>query len=138
MAGLALGWCVDGEGRSTVVADEDLLAAPAGDLGDFAVVALVGLPWAMAAREQLGLPVTGAAALASAACTVGWMTGLALAGDLPGQELGLSPGDVDEAALVLLDAAEDPALVPAPELPATDVVDAFRRGFESAGDACVA
>ncbi len=136
--GLRLAWCVGGDGRSTVVADQDLLTAPADELGDFAVVALVGLPWAMAAREQLGLPVTGPAALASAACTVGWMTGLALAGDLPGQEHSLSPGDVDEAALVLLDAAEDPELVPAAELPATALVDAFRRGFESAGDACTA
>lgn len=135
---LRLGWCVDADGRSTVVADEDVLAPPAAELGDFAVVALVGLPWAMAAREQLGLAVDGPAALASAACTVGWMTGLAWAGELPGQDLQLSPGDVDEAALVLLEAAEDPALVPAPELAATHLVDAFRRGFESAGDACAA
>lgn len=135
---LRLGWCVDADGRSTVVADEDVLAPPAAELGDFAVVALVGLPWAMAAREQLGLEVEGPGALASAACTVGWMTGLALAGELPGQDLQLSPGDVDEAALVLLDAAEDPALVPAPELPAAQLVDAFRRGFESRGDACAA
>ncbi|MGY1739913.1 MULTISPECIES: hypothetical protein [unclassified Blastococcus] len=136
--GLRLSWCVDDGGRATVVADEEVLAPASAQLGDFAVVALLGLPWALAAREQLGLPVRGPEALASAGCTVGWMTGLVLAGDLPGQDLRLSPGDVDEAALVLLDAAEDPALVPAPELPATALVDAFRRGFESLGEDCAA
>ncbi|MGY1812018.1 neutral zinc metallopeptidase [Blastococcus sp. SYSU D00820] len=134
-----LTWCADGgDGGPAVVVDVAGALAPAVRArGDYAVVALVALPYALAVADGLGQPTDGPGPLATAACSAGWLTAAVHAGELPGTEVRLSPGDVDEAVLALLDAAGDARLVEATALSAFDLTDAFRRGFEGGGSACL-
>ncbi|MGY1732168.1 hypothetical protein ACI798_11685 [Geodermatophilus sp. SYSU D01045] len=106
------------------------------DVGDFAVTTLLGLPYALAVREQRGLSVDDREALTSAVCATGWLAREAYLGELDGVQPGLSPGDVDEAAVVLLQYATEPTVVAEPELSGFELVDSFRRGFVDGGDAC--
>jgi hypothetical protein len=114
----------------------DLLEPVYDDVGDFAVTTLLGLPYAMAVREQRGLSVDDPEAVTSAVCATGWLAREAYLGDLDGARLEISPGDVDEAAVVLLRYATEPTVVPESGLSGFELVDSFRQGFVDGGDAC--
>ncbi|MGY1736315.1 neutral zinc metallopeptidase [Geodermatophilus sp. SYSU D00684] len=114
----------------------DLLEPAFDDVGDFAVTTLLGLPYAMAVREQRGLSVDDPEAVTSAVCATGWLAREAYLGALDGAPVALSPGDVDEAAVVLLQYATEPTVVPEPDLSGFELVDSFRQGFADGGDAC--
>ncbi|SFO17314.1 Predicted metalloprotease [Geodermatophilus obscurus] len=106
------------------------------DVGDFAVTTLLALPYALAVRGQLGLPVDDPAAVRAAVCVAGWLAREMHLGHLTGTRLRLAPGDVDEAAVVLLRYATGPAVVPGSGPSGFELVDAFRQGFTDGGDAC--
>ncbi|WP_369256104.1 hypothetical protein [Geodermatophilus amargosae] len=114
----------------------DLLEPVYDDVGDFAVTTLLGLPYAMAVREQRGLSVDDPEAVTSAVCATGWLAREAHLGELDGARLRISPGDVDEAAVVLLQYATEPTVVPESGLSGFELVDSFRQGFVEGGSAC--
>ena len=57
-------------------------------------------------------------------------------GEIDAAQLAISPGDVDEAAVVLLQYATDPAVVPDSGLSGFQLVDSFRQGFVDGGGSC--
>ena len=116
--------------------DADLLLPAHDDVGDFAVTALLALPYATAVRAARGLSVDDPVALASAACAAGWLARELHLAEVSGVRRPLAPGDVDEAAVVLLQHAGDPTVVPVPGVSGFALVDSFRRGFADGGDAC--
>ncbi len=110
--------------------DEPGLLEPAHEeVGDFAVVTLLGLPYAMAVRAQRGLPTTGEVAVDSAVCTTGWMAREFLEGEVDRAGYEFSPGDVDEAAVALLQYGEGDNVLPGSDSTGFELVDSFRQGF---------
>ncbi|MGY1812015.1 neutral zinc metallopeptidase [Blastococcus sp. SYSU D00820] len=124
--------CADG---SLVGYDEQDLTRPLyEEVGDYAVVTAVALPYALAARDQLGLSTDGPDALRSAVCLTGWFTAEVFAGEL--RSASISPGDVDESVQFLLDSADDPAVLGPAEVTGFALVDLFRGGFLDGAAAC--
>jgi predicted metalloprotease len=114
----------------------DLLEPAYDDVGDFAVDALLSLPYGLAARQQLGLSVDDTEAVTSAVCATGWYARALYGGDVTGSPIDISPGDVDEAAAVLLQYATKRSVLPDTGLSGFELADYFRRGFVSGGTAC--
>jgi hypothetical protein len=118
--------CADGSIRY----DRPGLLEPALDeIGDFAPVTLLGLPYAMAVRSQLGRPVEGEEAVDGAVCTTGWMARELLRGSVVGAGMAISPAEVDEAAVTLLRYGEGDNVLPGSDSSGFELVDAFRQGF---------
>ncbi|MGY1811612.1 neutral zinc metallopeptidase [Blastococcus sp. SYSU D00820] len=135
---LDIAYCPD---DGTVRFDGEDLLEPAYDaVGDYAVFELVAVPYALAIRDQLGLSTEGAEAFSSAICASGWMARELYLGEVDAvAEAGieLSPGDVDEAAVVLLQyATEDDVIDDSAGFSGFELVDAFRQGFVQGGRAC--
>ncbi|MGY1710940.1 hypothetical protein ACI8AC_15660 [Geodermatophilus sp. SYSU D00758] len=127
-----LGYCA---ADSTVYADEtDLLLPAYQEFGDFAVATAISLPYAQAARAQLGLSTDDSAGTVSTVCLTGWYAARFFDGDFEGTQL--SPGDVDEAILFLLGHGQDDSVLPNVELSGFELVGAFRDGFLQGGTAC--
>jgi predicted metalloprotease len=130
-----LGYCPS---TSTVYYDRVDLIGPAYDkIGDFAVAAALSVPYALAARSQAGMPVTGSAATRSVVCLTGayahqWYSG-AFHSTL---EVTLSPGDVDEAVEFILTYARDNRVFPDSSTSGFELVGAFRSGFLTGATAC--
>ena len=115
--------------------DETDLALPAyDDLGDFAVATAVAVPYALAARDQLGLSTDDPAALRSAVCLSGWYAAKVYNGQAG--KVQISPGDVDESVQFLLTYGNDPEVLPAAGLSGFQLVDLFRNGFVRGLPAC--
>jgi predicted metalloprotease len=104
-------------------------------IGDYAAGTLVTSRYALAALAALGKPVTGEAAGRAALCLAGGYTGELLN---RAQGFGLSPGDLDEAVLVLL--RSDFAVRDAAGKPAAgsgfDRVGLFRGGALDGAGSC--
>jgi hypothetical protein len=107
--------------------DETDLARPAYELGDFAVVTAVAIPYALAARDQLGLSVEGDDALRSAICLTGWYS--AQVYNRTVTSVQISPGDLDESVQFLLTYGDDDQVLGAADLTGFQLVDLFRGGF---------
>jgi predicted metalloprotease len=128
-----LGYC---EADSTVYVDEtDLLQPAYQQVGDFAVATAVSLPYAQAARAQLGLPIDDGAATVSTVCLTGWYTARFFDGDFR-DVTTLSPGDVDEAIIFLLTYGQTDAVLANVTASGFELVGAFRDGFLQGGTAC--
>jgi hypothetical protein len=69
-------------------------------------------------------------------CAAGWLARELRLGHVDGPVPAISPGDVDEAAVVLLRYATEPAVVPGSGLSGFELVDSFRQGFVDGGSAC--
>ncbi|MCZ2838802.1 hypothetical protein [Modestobacter sp. VKM Ac-2985] len=122
---------------ATVRYDEVDLTLPlyaAEEGGDYAVLTAVAIPYALAARDQLGLSVDGEDALRSAVCLSGAFTAAVLDGE--STVLSISPGDADESVSFLLEFATDPAVLPGVELTGFQLVDVFRSGVVEGLAAC--
>jgi predicted metalloprotease len=104
------------------------------DVGDYAFLTAVAIPYAMSARDQLGLPTTGQDAVESAICQVGSYTAAAIGGRVSG--ILISPGDADESVSFLLEYATDPDVLPGVDLTGFQLVDIFRNGFFQGLPAC--
>ena len=122
-------------GEGVVGYDEQDLARPLYDeIGDFAVLTAVSVPYALVARSQLGLSVDDEDAQRSAVCLTGWYAAAVADGELSG--ITISPGDVDESVQFLLTRAGDPAVLPDVDLSGFELVDLFRSGFLEGASAC--
>ncbi|KQS73264.1 neutral zinc metallopeptidase [Modestobacter sp. Leaf380] len=129
----------------TVGYDVTDLADPAySDIGDYAVLTAVAIPYGLAAREQLGLSTDDQDAIRSATCQAGAFSGAALNGEIAvtddqGQvvsRLTISPGDFDEAVQFLLSYGKDPRVFPDVSLSGFQLVDVFRTGYLQGLTAC--
>ncbi len=130
-ADLDLVYCA---GQAVVAFDETELTRPAyQDIGDFAVVTAIAIPYSQAARNQLGLSTDDVDGLRSAVCLTGWY-----AARVYNRQAGLeiSPGDIDESIQFLLTYGNSPTVLPAADLTGFELVDRFRNGFESGLRAC--
>ncbi len=109
------------------------------DIGDFALISAVSIPYALDARDQLGLSTDDAEAIRSAVCSTG-AYGRALFEQQIDQPVdppvGISPGDLDEGVLFLLTYGGDPEVIPDVELTGFQLVDIFRTGFTRGVEAC--
>jgi len=81
------------------IATDGTIAEVHGRIGDFGAGTIVATRYALAAMSAAELPLTGAEAQRSVLCLAGSYTGSLLK---PRREFTVSPGDLDEAVLVLL------------------------------------
>jgi predicted metalloprotease len=112
----------------TVGYDTVDLADPAySDIGDYAVLTAVAIPYGLAAREQRGLSTDDQDAIRSAACQAGAFSGAVLNAEVP--SITISPGDFDEAVQFLLTYGTDRTVFPDVGLSGFQLVDVFRTGY---------
>jgi len=123
---------------STVYYDETDLVRPAyQQLGDFAVVTAISLPYSLAARSELGLSIDDEAATRSAVCLTGWYSAQFFAGAFAGTEaIRISPGDIDEAVTFLLTYGLSDRVFPNVDASGFELLRAFRNGFLRGGEPC--
>jgi predicted metalloprotease len=126
-----LGYCPSDR---TVYYDEPDLIRPAYRIGDWAVVTAISLPYAVAARSELGKSTDDAAATRSSVCLSGWYTAQVFNGSF--KDLALSPGDVDEAVKFLLKYGVSGDVFPHVHTTGFELLRAFRDGFLQGGGAC--
>jgi predicted metalloprotease len=124
-------YCADG---NIVGIDDTDLFPEVYEIGDFAAITGIAIPYALAARDQLGQSTDDAEAIRSAVCASGAFSFSVFAGELT--DVVISPGDVDEAVLFLLDYGPDPDVLPDVDLTGFELVDVFRTGFVQGVDAC--
>ena len=113
--------------NSVVITDEEALREMHTRDGDFATMTAIGLVYGIAAISQLGYSQDDPNAMVAASCLTG-----AVAGELltPNNrfQLTLSPGDFDEATVMLLTAGPDNPVVDTGDQSAFARLDAYRAG----------
>jgi predicted metalloprotease len=112
--------------NTVVITDEDALRDVHDKDGDFATLTAIGLVYGIAAITELGYSQDDPNALLAASCLTG-----ALAGEMltKGNSYGtVSPGDFDEATVMLLTAGPDNPVVDTGDQSAFNRLDAFRNG----------
>jgi predicted metalloprotease len=140
----------DGTAPNCAEEDRDLVYCPDGDLvgfdeqdltrdviaeiGDFAVATALSIPYALAARDQLGLSIDDEDAVRSAVCLTGWYA--AQVYNRTVTSVLISPGDLDESVQFLLEYGDDPAVLGTADLTGFQLVDLFRGGFVEGVDVC--
>jgi predicted metalloprotease len=130
--GRELGWCA---ADRTVYYDERDLTRPAYDrIGDWAVATAISLPYAEAARAELGRSTDDAAATRSAVCLTGWYSARVFSKAF--SPVQLSPGDVDEGVEFLLAYGVQDDVFPHTHATGFELLRAFRDGFLQGGPAC--
>jgi hypothetical protein len=128
-------WLVYCSDQKLVAYDEPELTRPAySRIGDFAVVTAVSLPYALAARDELGRSTGDAAAVRSAVCLTGWFSERVYSGKL--KSVQISPGDLDESVSFLLQYGRNAQVLPDVGLTGFQLVDLFRNGFLQGAAAC--
>jgi predicted metalloprotease len=103
------------------------------EIGDFAVVTAVAVPYSQAVRDQLGLSTGDEDGVRSAVCLTGWYAAKVYNRQA---QLEISPGDIDESIQFLLAYGSSPTVLPAADLTGFELVDRFRNGFETGLRAC--
>ncbi|SNR44231.1 hypothetical protein [Blastococcus mobilis] len=103
-------------------------------IGDYAVATGIAIPYALAARGQLGLDPADPDALRSAVCLTGWFSAAVYQRQVPG--VLASPGDLDESVLFLLVYGVEEEVLGAADLSGFQLVDLFRAGFVEGVSAC--
>jgi predicted metalloprotease len=122
---------------NTVGFDEADLTQPLYDNeagGDYGVLTAIALPYALAARDQLGLSTDDEDAIESAVCLAGAFTAAAFNGEVG--TIVISPGDADESVSFLLEYATDPSVLPDVDATGFQLVDRFRTGVFQGDSAC--
>jgi hypothetical protein len=122
------------EGENVVAIDGRDFGAEAYDIGDFALISAVAIPFALDARDQLGLSTDDADAIRSAVCSTGAYGRAVFNGDLEGVQI--SPGDIDEGVIFLLTYGNDPEVIPDVALTGFELVDVYRTGFLRGVESC--
>ena len=127
------------EGENVVAIDGSGFGSELYEIGDFALITGVAIPYALDARDQLGLSTDDTEAIRSAVCSVG-AYGRALFDQRieqpPDNEISISPGDIDEGVVFLLTYGGDPAVIPDVDLTGFQLVDIFRTGFTRGVEPC--
>lgn len=121
--------------NTVVISDESELQAVHDDYGDFAMMTALGLAYGTAAIVELGFSADDPLAMSAASCLTG---AVASAVADPGNPYGvlLSPGDFDEATVMLLSADDENPVVDAGQVTAFDRMDAFRAGVNGGATSC--
>jgi predicted metalloprotease len=114
--------------------ETDLIRPVYDDLGDYAVLTAVAIPYSLSARAQLGLSTADQDAARSAVCLAGAFTGAVLAGEVA--NIAISPGDADESVQFLLGYSDDPAVLGDVGLSGFQLVDVFRSGVVGGQSTC--
>ncbi len=128
-----IGYCVD---DNTVTYDEaDLTEVISDDIGDFAVTTAISVPYALAARHALDKSIRGPEAISAAVCATGWFAAQFYLGSLEA-DATISPGDIDEAVIFLIDYGSRREILPEVGLSGFQLVDVFRQGFINGGADC--
>ncbi|MGY1749569.1 neutral zinc metallopeptidase [Modestobacter sp. SYSU DS0511] len=121
--------------EGTVAFDEADLTRPLyDDLGDYAVLTAVAVPYGLAVRDQLGLSTDDQEAVRSSVCLAGAFTAAALEEEVP--SIRISPGDADESVSFLLEYSDDPEVIADVGLTGFQLVDVFRAGVFEGPTAC--
>jgi predicted metalloprotease len=123
-------YCSDGD----VVGYDEELTTEAYELGDYAVATAIAIPYALAARDQLGLDPADPDAIRSAICLTGWFSAQVFDREIP--DVRISPGDLDESVLFLLQYGVSEDVLGAAGLSGFQLVDVFRGGFVEGAAAC--
>ncbi|HEY4627351.1 MAG TPA: hypothetical protein VIH01_15135 [Blastococcus sp.] len=138
-----------GTAPSCAPRDRDLVYCPSGHivaydqrdltrrayrLGDYAVATAISIPYALAARDELGLSVDDQEALRSAVCLTGWFSATVYRGQV--RAVQISPGDLDESVQFLLAYGDDPHVLGDAHLTGFQLVDVFRGGFVEGAGPC--
>lgn len=118
---------------NTVSFDEsELTQALHDDIGDYAVIMAIAVPYSLAVLDALGKPIDGEAAVSGSVCLAGWYSSTFADGDIPfegNNASSISPGDIDEAVIFLVEQAPRREVLPEANLSGFQLVDYFRRGF---------
>lgn len=120
--------------NAVVISDEAELQEVHDEYGDFAMMTALGLAYGTAAIVELGFSVNDPRAMLAASCLTG-----AVAAELAGPndfEVSLSPGDFDEATVMLLSADTQNPIVDAGNVTALERMDAFRAGVNGGFTSC--
>jgi predicted metalloprotease len=123
-------FCSDGD----LVGFDEELTGEVYDIGDFAVATAIAIPYALAARDQLGLSVDDEEAVRSAVCLTGWYAAQVYNRTIT--TVLISPGDLDESVQFLLDYGDDPQVLGGADLTGFQLVDLFRGGFVEGARVC--
>jgi len=131
-------YCVDSD---TIYVDGVHLLPSLDEIGDYAVATEIARQYAFAAQVREGLEDTSLATNLNADCLTGVYASSGFRADREGrgQQLFLSPGDLDEAVIAFLansDASEDVKDGDVSVGTAFQRFDAYREGFLSGTDAC--
>jgi len=123
---------------NTVAFDEsDLTEVVAEDIGDFAVTTAISLPYALAARNAVDQSIRGPEAISAAVCATGWFAAQFYLGNLDDlAQATISPGDIDEAVIFLIEYGSRREILPEVGLSGFQLVDVFRQGFVNGGADC--
>lgn len=120
--------------NAVVISDESELQEVHEEYGDFAMMTALGLAYGTAAIVELGFSADDPLAMSAASCLTGAVAS-ALTRDNP-YEVALSPGDFDEATVMLLSADNQNTVVDAGDVSAFDRMDAFRAGVNGGPTSC--
>ncbi len=121
--------------NSVVISDEAELQDVHDEYGDFAMMTAMGLAYGTAAIVELGFSADDPNAMLAASCLTGAMA-KALTGDDNSYKVQLSPGDFDEATVMLLSADDRNTIVDAGDVTAFKRMDAFRAGVNGGVTSC--
>ncbi|MDQ3735628.1 MAG: hypothetical protein M3400_16805 [Actinomycetota bacterium] len=128
-----IGYCPD---DNTVTYDEaDLTEVISDEIGDFAVTTAISVPYALAARHAVDRSIRGPEAISAAVCATGWFSAQFYLGGLD-EDISISPGDIDEAVIFLIDYGSRREILPEVGLSGFQLVDVFRQGFINGGADC--
>lgn len=121
--------------NAVVISDEAELQEVHDEYGDFAMMTAMSLAYGTAAIVELGFSVDDPKAMLAASCLTG---AVASALAVPKNDLGvdLSPGDFDEATVMLLSADSRNPIVDAGNVSAFERMDAFRAGVNGGVTSC--
>lgn len=132
-----INYCPD---DNTISYDEsELTEALYEDIGDYAVIMAIAIPYSLGVLDALDRPIEEPSAVSSAVCLAGWYSSTFADGDIPfdpDNASSISPGDIDEAVIFLVEQATRREVLPEAGLSGFQLVDFFRRGFVVGPDAC--
>ncbi len=123
--------------NAIVISDEGALQRLNDKFGDFAMLTALSLAYAGAAIVQLGFAADDPNAKSAASCLTGALAAtLAQPETSKKYDLALSPGDFDEATVMLLSANPGNPIVNTGAVTAFDRMDAFRSGVYGGVTSC--
>ncbi len=131
-------YCIDDD---TIYIDDVNLTPALNEIGDYAVATEIARQYAYAAQVRLGLTENSLGTNLNADCLAGLYAFSGFSGNREGQgqELFLSPGDLDEAVIAFLlnsDSSEDVEAGNVSVGTAFQRFDAYRSGFLEGTAAC--
>ncbi|MEP6980817.1 MAG: neutral zinc metallopeptidase [Nakamurella sp.] len=120
--------------NTVFISDADALQRVHDEYGDFGMITAMGLAYGTAAIVQLGFSVADPQAMPAASCLTGAVAS-ALTSVNP-YRISLSPGDFDEATVMLLSADRGNSIVDTGGVSAFARMDAFRAGVKGGVTSC--